>query len=138
MTSPRALPDGAADLDGDAAAGSAATGNRRWWVIGVIGCTLLAGVATWLALANTVGQVTWTVTGYRVSDTSTVVDFDVHRPADKVVTCAVTALDEGFGTVGSTSVTVPASTDRSVHQRVTIRTTTRAVTGTVSTCTFAP
>lgn len=112
-----------------------APGTGKWWLIGVVGCLLGAALVTWLALVNTVGRVTWTDTAYRVVDDRTVVvDFEVHRPEGQAVTCEVRALDQGFGVVGSLEVAVPASSERTVHRQVTVRTTTRAVTGTVRTC----
>lgn len=113
-----------------------APGTGKWWVIGTIGVTLAVAVSVWLGLAYSVGRITWTDTGYRVLDDRTVeVDFDVHRPAGQAVTCVVRALDQGFGTVGSVEVAIPASEERSVHRQVTVRTTTRAVTGAVQSCT---
>ncbi len=111
-----------------------APGTGKWWVVGVLGCALMVAVIVWLGLANTRGQVTWVVTSYHVGDTATVVDFDVHRDPGTAATCTVTALDESFGTVGTRSVPVPASAERSTHLRVTVRTTARAVTGTVARC----
>jgi hypothetical protein len=112
-----------------------APGTGKWWAIGVLGCALGVALATWLALVNTVGKVTWTDTGYRVVDDRTVVvDFAVHRPDGRAVTCLVRALDQGFGVVGALEVAIPASSERTVERRVTIRTTTRAVTGAVRSC----
>lgn len=113
-----------------------APGTGKWWVIGVVGCALGVALVTWLALVNTVDRVTWTDTGYEVVDDRTVVvQFEVHRPQGQAVTCLVRALDQGFGVVGSVDVAVPASSERTVHQKVTVRTTTRAVTGAVRSCT---
>ena len=113
-----------------------APGTGMWWVLGVAGCTVGAGLATWLALANTVGQVTWVDTGYRdVTSSSVTVDFDVHRAPGVQVTCTVKALDQAFGVVGLRTVDVPASSERAIHQRVTVRTTSRPVTGIVKECT---
>ena len=112
-----------------------APGTGRWWAIGITGCLVGVALVVWLALAGSVGRVTWTDTGFDVVDDRTVVvDFDVHRPEGQAVTCVVRALDEGFATVGSLEVAVPASAQRSVHRRVTVRTTTRAVTGGVREC----
>ena len=112
-----------------------APGTGRWWVVGIVGCALGVALVTWLALANTVGRVTWTDTSYRVVDDRTVeVQFEVHRPRGQAVTCLVRALDQGFGVVGSLEVQVPASSERNVHRKVTVRTTTRAVTGAVRSC----
>jgi hypothetical protein len=92
--------------------------------------------AVWLGLAASAGRVTWQDTGYRVVDDRTVeVEFDVHRPAGRAVTCVVRALDQGFATVGTVEDRIPASEERAVHRRVTVRTTTRAVTGVVRDCT---
>lgn len=115
-----------------------APGTGRWWVIGIVGCLLGTALVTWLSLANTVGRVTWTVTGYHVvDDASVTLDFDVHRSSDTAVTCHVTALDSRYGTVGALDVAVPATRASTVHQQVTIRTASRAVTGTVDSCTKA-
>ena len=113
-----------------------APGNRRWWAIGIAGCVVGTALAVWLGLTMSLGRVTWTDTGYRVVDDRTVeVEFDVHRPAGQAVTCVVRALDQGFGTVGTVEVRIPASGERSLHRQVTVRTTTRAVTGVVRECT---
>ncbi len=109
--------------------------RRTWWVVGVVGVGVGVALAVWLGLANTLGAVTWTDTGYRVVDDRTVtVTFDVHRPPGTAVTCTVRALDSRFGTVGTVEVDVPAGPERSVSEQVTVRTTTRAVTGTVQRC----
>jgi hypothetical protein len=111
-------------------------GTGKWWAIGIVGCAVGVALVTWLALVNTVGRVTWTDTGYEVVDDRTVVvQFEVHRPQGQAVTCLVRALDQGFGVVGSVDVEVPASAERTVHRSVTVRTTTRAVTGAVRSCT---
>ncbi len=112
-----------------------APGTGRWWVIGTIGVGLGVALAVWLGLANTVGQVTWDVTSYQVQgDASVRLGFDVHRPSHTPVVCHVVALDSHFGTVGSLDVAVPAGGASSVHQDVTIRTASRAVTGDVKSC----
>jgi len=112
-----------------------APGTTRWWVIGTIGCAVGIAIAVWLGLASTVGQVSWTDIGYHVVDDGRVdVSYDVHRPSGKAVTCEVRALDSHFGTVGSVTVHVPAAGPDSVHRQTTVRTTSRAVTGVVQTC----
>jgi Domain of unknown function (DUF4307) len=112
-----------------------APGTGKWWALGVAGCAAGVAVAVWLGLSMSVGKVTWTDTGFQVLDDRTVeVEFDVHRPDGQAVTCVVRALDKGFGTVGTAEVAIPASGERSVHRKVTVRTTTRAVTGLVRSC----
>jgi hypothetical protein len=115
-----------------------APGTGRWWVVGIVGCAIGVALAVWLGLSYSLGQVTWTDTGYRVVDDRTVeVDFDVHRSPGEAVHCRVRALDQRFGVVGVVDVAIPAGQQRSVHQHVTVRTTARAVTGTVDTCSRA-
>jgi len=112
-----------------------APGTAKWWVVGIVGCSIGVALAVWVGLASTLGKVTWVVTGYRVvDDRSVLVQFDVHRPAGQAVTCTVNALDQGFATVGTLEVAVPAGAGRAVHQQVTVRTASRAVTGVVVTC----
>ncbi|MEO7071411.1 MAG: DUF4307 domain-containing protein [Nostocoides sp.] len=112
-----------------------AAGTGRWWVIGTIGIGIGIALAVWLGLANSVGAVTWDVTAYKVeSDASVRLGFDVHRPSGTAVICHVVALDTHFGTVGSLDVLVAATQAASVHQDVTIRTASRAVTGDVKSC----
>ena len=112
-----------------------APGTGRWWVVGIVGGGIITALAVWLALANSVGRVTWVDTGYKVVDDRSVrVEVDVHRPSGEAVTCQVNALDESFGVVGTLEVRVPASIERSVHQVVVVRTAARAVTGTVKSC----
>ncbi|WP_406832125.1 DUF4307 domain-containing protein [Pedococcus sp. KACC 23699] len=113
-----------------------APGTGRWWVIGTIGCTIGVALAVWLGLANSLGQITVTNTGYHVVDQRSVkVEFDVHRPADQAVTCHLKALDTTFGVVGVLDVQIPASPESTVHQEAVVRTTSRAVTGVADTCT---
>ncbi len=108
---------------------------RRGLVLGSIGVGLGVVLAVWLALANSLGAVTWTDTGYVVNgDRSVTVTFDVHRPAGTAVRCTVRALDKRFGAVGTKDVDIPAGAEPSVSRRVTVRTTARAVTGTVKRC----
>ncbi|MGA8978763.1 MAG: DUF4307 domain-containing protein [Pedococcus sp.] len=110
-------------------------GTGRWWVIGTLGCTIGVALAVWLGLANSVGRITFIDTGYEVVDQRSVrVEFDVHRPAGEAVTCRLQALDATFGVVGVLDVQIPASQERSVHREAVVRTTSRAVTGVVDTC----
>jgi hypothetical protein len=103
--------------------------------VGIVGCTLGTALAIWLALANTLGQITWTDTGYQVVDDRSVsVDFDVDRAPGQAVTCRVKALDQAFGVVGVVDVPIPPTTQRTVHHRTVVRTASRAVTGVVDTC----
>ena len=113
-----------------------APGTARWWVIGVVGCLAAAGVIIWWGITTTVGSVAPVVTAYRVdSDTAITVEYDLHRPAGVAVVCRISALDGGRNRVGTVEETVPAQGPASVHRVVTLRTSVRAVTGVVDSCT---
>jgi hypothetical protein len=113
-----------------------APGTARWWVIGVVGCLAAVGVIVWWGVVTTVGGVTPEVTGYRVdSDTAVTVEYDLHRPEGVAVVCRVNALDSGRNRVGTVEDDVPAQGPASVHRVVSLRTTVRAVTGVVESCT---
>ena len=112
-----------------------APGQLKWWVIGTVG--ILAGVAlvVWLGLSATLGQPSWQTLGYKVvSDQQVRVDFQVYRPGGTALTCTVEALSRDFAPVGTSTVQVPASADETTDESVTLRTTSRAVTGQVKTC----
>ena len=113
-----------------------APGTTRWWVLGTLGCLAAAGVIVWWGIVSTVGSVRPEVTGYDVqSDTSIVVEYDLHRPAGTAVVCRITALDNGRNRVGTVDDRVPATGPESVHRSVQLRTSVRAVTGVVDSCT---
>ncbi|MGL4175959.1 MAG: DUF4307 domain-containing protein [Dermatophilaceae bacterium] len=111
-------------------------GTGRWWALGAFGTALVLGFAVWWAAASTVGGVRPTVTGYDVeSDASIVVEYDLARPEGVAVVCRVSALDGGRGRVGTVEDAVPAAGPASVRRVVRVRTSTRAVTGVVDSCT---
>ncbi len=113
-----------------------APGTTRWWVVGIVGCLAAVGVIVWWGIASTAGSVRPEVTAYRVeSDTSIVVEYDLHRPAGVAVLCRITALDGGRNRVGTVDDDVPAQGPTSVHRVVSLRTSVRAVTGVVDSCT---
>lgn len=112
-----------------------APGTLKWWVIGTIGVSAGVALAIWFGLSATVGLPTWQTTSYKVVDDQTVtVGFEVHSPGGKPLTCTVHALARDFSTVGSVEVAIPASASEVTTETVTVRTTSRAVTGEVKTC----
>ncbi|WP_377644409.1 DUF4307 domain-containing protein [Oryzobacter terrae] len=116
-----------------------APGTARWWVVGTVGVLLGVAFAVWFGLASTVGSVRPEVTAYRVeSDSSVVVEYDLHRPEGTAVLCRVDALDATKGRVGTVEDAVPATGPTSIHREVRIRTSVRAVTGVVDSCTRVP
>jgi Domain of unknown function (DUF4307) len=113
-----------------------APGTTRWWVVGTLGCLAAVAVIVWWGFATTTGSVRPEVTGYEVkSDTSVVVEYDVHRPNGVAVVCRISALDGGHNRVGTVEDAVPAQGATSVHRVVSLRTSVRAVTGVVDSCT---
>ncbi|HEX6055161.1 MAG TPA: DUF4307 domain-containing protein, partial [Intrasporangium sp.] len=104
-----------------------------------IGIALGVALAVWFGLSATLGLPTWQVTGYKVVDNDSVrVDFEVHSPGGKNLVCTVHALARDFAVVGSTDVPVQLAGSDSTRTSVTLRTTSRAVTGDVKTCVVAP
>ncbi|WP_347355037.1 DUF4307 domain-containing protein [Intrasporangium sp.] len=114
-----------------------APGTLKWWIVGTIGIGGGIALAVWFGLSATLGVPTWETLGSKVVDDQTVmVKFQVTRPEGQPMTCQVRALAKDFATVGSVEVKVPRSPGDTSEERVTFRTTTRAVAGEVRTCTM--
>ena len=113
-----------------------APGTTRWWAVGTIGILSAVGVIVWWGIVSTTGSVRPEVTGYAVeSDALVVVDYDLHRPEGVAVLCRVSALDASKARVGTVEDAVPAAGPTSIHRVVEVRTSVRAVTGVVDSCT---
>lgn len=124
-------PDGE-DEDGGARSGM---GSRRWWTIGLLILVPALALLTWVGVQNSRDAVTPHVLAYHVVDDRTVtVDVEVEKPHDWSVTCDVSALDGRFATVGSLSAPMGGAGHDTVRRTVTVRTASRAVTGTVKVC----
>ncbi len=109
--------------------------DRKWWVVGIVGCLGAFAVVVWFGLSATVGKVTWETHSFTVVDESEVeVSFVVNRPANAAVTCQLKALNQSFGAVGLLDVTIPAGPATAVGQQASIRTTAKAVSATVVRC----
>lgn len=107
----------------------------KWRVIGVVGVLAMTALVVWFGIRGTVGAVVPEVTGYKVlSDAEIRVEYRLVRPADRAVTCVITALDHRKGRVGTVTDEIPGGATR-VQRTVTVRTTERAVTGVVDSCT---
>jgi hypothetical protein len=112
-----------------------APGQLKWWVLGTVGILAGVGLAIWFGLSSTLGQPSWQTVGYKVvSDQQVRVDFQVYRPGGTALSCTVEALARDFAPVGTSTVQVPASPDETTNETVTLRTTSRAVTGQVTSC----
>jgi hypothetical protein len=112
-----------------------APGQLKWWVIGTVGILGGVALAVWFGLSATLGRPSWQTLGYKVvSDQQVRVDFQVYRPGGTALSCTVEALARDFAPVGTSTVQVPASPDETTNETVTLRTTSRAVTGQVTSC----
>jgi hypothetical protein len=112
-----------------------APGQLKWWVIGTVGILGGVALAVWFGLSATLGRPSWQTLGYKVvSDQQVRVDFEVTRPSGMALTCTVEALARDFSPVGTSRVQVAVSPDATTRQSTTLRTTSRAVTGQVRTC----
>lgn len=113
-----------------------APGTTRWWVVGTIGILSAVGVIVWWGIVSSAGSVRPEVTGYAVeSSAQIIVEYDLHRPEGVAVVCRVSALDSSKARVGTVEDAVPAAGPTSVHRVVAVRTSVRAVTGVVDSCT---
>ncbi len=73
-------------------------------------------------------------TGFVLDDDQVTVTFDVSITPGNTGACAVQALDKSFAVVGWKVVTFPAVKDLTRSEEVTMRVTSPAVTGLVSSC----
>lgn len=104
-------------------------------MVGTVGILAGVGLAIWFGLSATLGQPSWQTLGYKVvSDQQVRVDFEVTRPGGRAMTCTVEALARDFSPVGTSTVQVAASAEETTTESATLRTTSRAVTGQVRSC----
>ena len=98
----------------------------------------LGGTAlvVWLGLSLTRDRLSWRDVVFQVVDARSVVStFEVTKPPESSARCVLEAQEVGHAVVGRTTVVVPPAPTGSVVHRVTIRTTSPAVIGTVRRCT---
>lgn len=108
--------------------------QRIWWVVGTVGVTIGVVLAVWFGISASRG-ITWTDAGHNVVDDRHIqVRFDVVDTSHKPVRCTIKAQSADHAVVGRATQTFPASPHDSTRRVVTLRTTERAVTGTVDTC----
>ena len=111
--------------------------RSSWLSVAILSLVPAIALLAWIGVQNATDVVTHRVINYRVAgDRSVMVDFEVTRPRGWTVSCEVEALDVRFAPVGTTHVRVPAD-DRqdTTRTKTSLRTTSRAVTGTVKLCT---
>lgn len=110
-------------------------GRRASRVLVGVALAGAVGAAAWLGLRVGVAPVSGQEVAFRVADDAVEVTFDVVRPdPSRPATCRVEALNESHAQVGVVTVDVPASADGRVRLTTTVRTSERAVTGTVRSC----
>lgn len=112
-----------------------APGTAKWWVVGALGVVAMTALVVWFGIRIHVGAITPQVVAYEVrSDSETSVTYQVNRPDGRGLACVVTALDVRHGRVGAAEDLVPPG-EGWVVRTVSVRTTHRAVTGLVDSCT---
>jgi hypothetical protein len=124
-----------ADLPADRYGRAASRRTRTIWIAAVAVVVVVAvGWFAWAAYESR-SSATGTDVGFDVLDNATVtVTFDVTKPQDKTATCVVQALDSGFDVVGTSRVQVGPADAGVVRRTATVRTTNRATTAQVTSC----
>jgi Domain of unknown function (DUF4307) len=116
--------------------GRAPSRRARILLIAAVALVVLVAVG-WFAWAayESRSSATGTDVGFNVLDNASVqVTFDVTKPKDQTATCVVQALDSGFAVVGTSRVQVGPADQSVVRRTATVRTTNRATTGHVTSC----
>ncbi len=114
-----------------------ATSRRTRLALAGAGLALVLALVGWFAWAayESRSSATGTDVGFHVVDDATVqVTFDVTKPRHATATCVVQALDPGFAVVGTVRVSVGSAQHDVVRRTATVRTTNRATTGRVTSC----
>ncbi|GAB3467279.1 DUF4307 domain-containing protein [Kineococcus endophyticus] len=114
--------------------------DRRWYrrpvrlAAAVVGGVLVLAYGAWLAVSQSQGPSFTEISHQVVDDRTAEIRFSVTRPAGTEVRCQVHALDASSSEVGLVQVDVPASSATDVQESVQVRTTSRAVTVGVESC----
>ncbi len=123
------------DLPADRYGRATSRRTRTIWIAAVALVVLVAvGWFGWAAYESRTSA-TGTDVGFNVVDNATVtVTFDVTKPKAKTATCVVQALDSGFDVVGTARVPVGPASGGVVRTTATVRTTNRATSAQVTSC----
>lgn len=112
--------------------------QRTWWIVGIVGVTVMTGIAIWFGIAGSVGKVHWVNTGHEiVSDEQVDIRFDLRRDPTRTVVCELQAQDFHHARVGTGKVTVGPSPKSPSRHIESLRTVAPAVTGYVERCEYA-
>ena len=110
-------------------------GSRTKIVLGSLAGAAAVGAVIFMAIPSGAGTLTSKDVGFTIPDAaSAVVDFNVTRPADATVDCAVQVLSESYAVVGWKTVRIPAGETPTVSVSTSIRTDSLGVTGGVNAC----
>ncbi|MBF4993076.1 DUF4307 domain-containing protein [Arthrobacter gandavensis] len=104
-------------------------------VLGSLAGAAAVGAVIFMAIPSGTGTLTSKDVGFTIPDASSaVVDFNVTRPADATVDCAVQVLSDSYAVVGWKTVRIPPSEDTTVSLSTSMRTDSLGVTGGVNAC----
>lgn len=88
-----------------------------------------------MAVPSGAGTLTSKDIGFTIPDASSaIVDFNVTKPTDATVDCAVQVLNDSYAVVGWKTVRIGPAESGTVPQRVSLRTDSLGVTGGVNAC----
>lgn len=110
--------------------------QRKWWIIGIIGVILMSVFAAWFGISASSNTVTANQAGFKViSDDRIEVRWDViPSERNRAITCTIIALNDKRDVLGTKQVELKPSPYRSTRYSDVLRTTSRAVSGTVKEC----
>lgn len=110
--------------------------QRKWWIIGTIGVAIMTAFAVWFGLSASSNTVTANQAGFKIlGDDRIQVSWDViPSERNKPITCTLIALNDKRDVLGTKVVQLKASSYRSTRYEDVVRTTSRAVSGTVKEC----
>lgn len=104
-------------------------------VLGSLAGAAAVGAVVFMAIPSGAGTLTSKDVGFTIPDaTSAVVDFNVTKPAEATVDCAVQVLSDSYAVVGWKTVRIPPSKDPTVSLSTSVRTDSLGVTGGVNAC----
>lgn len=104
-------------------------------VLGSLAGAAAVGAVIFMAIPSGAGTLTSKDVGFEIPDAaSAVVGFNVTRPADSTVDCAVQVLSDSYAVVGWKTVRIPPSEDPTVSLSTSVRTDSLGVTGGVNAC----
>ena len=104
-------------------------------VLGSLAGAAAVGAVIFMAIPSGAGTLTSKDVGFTIPDaTSAVVDFNVTKPAEATVDCAVQVLSDSYAVVGWKTVRIPPAETPTVSVSTSVRTDSLGVTGGVNAC----